>query len=149
MSRIVNSWPAFVKKTGIADNTATSILRVYCPNANVSIGIKLDLLGRLGTGTDVYESSRCAVGMVVAARKPGVAVVPAAATLVLAQIATTSGGGTLTLAYGVSSVTGGVTAENYFDIQVTLVKTGTITDLELDALVTIIDANENCRVEIV
>lgn len=119
-----------VKKTGIADNTATSVITVTVPNSENAAAIRLFIVASLGTGTDTFESTRCAEGAVVVSRKTGDNVVPAAATLTLAQISTDSGGGTLTLAYGVSSVTGAAGATNTFDIQVTLVKTGTITDLQ-------------------
>jgi len=118
-----------VRKTGIADNTATSIITVTVPNSEHNAAIFLDILAHLGTGTDLSESSRCATGAIVLARKTGVDTVATAATLTTTQIATTSGGGTLTLAYGVSSITGASSATQTVDIQVTLVKTGTITDL--------------------
>lgn len=115
-------------KTGIANNTATSILRVTVPNSNQNAGISIDLVAWLGAGTDQSESTRVASGRIAIARQTGANVVGVAATLAEAAIATTSGGGTLTLAYSVSSVTGAVGVENTFDIQVTLVVTGTITD---------------------
>lgn len=115
-------------KTGIANNTATSILRVTVPNSNQNAAIELSLVGWLGTGTDISESTRYAFGAIVLARTTGVATVAAAATLASAQIATVGSGGTLTLAYGVSAVSGAVGVEQTFDIQVTLVVTGTITD---------------------
>lgn len=116
-------------KTAIADNTATSIIRVTVPNGNQNAAIELSLVAWLGAGTDVSESTRYAFGAVVLARQTGVATVAAVATLASAQIATVGSGGTLTLAYGVSAVAGAVGVEQTFDIQVTLVKTGTITDL--------------------
>jgi hypothetical protein len=128
------------KKTAIADNTATSIITVTVPNGNHSAAVRMTLLAALGTGTDTFESSRVADGSVVIARQTGANVVAAAATLTLAQIATVSGGGTLTLAYGVSSVTGAVGATNTFDIQVTLVKTGTITDLQCVIVAELVNA---------
>lgn len=115
-------------KTGIANNTATSIIRVTVPNSAQNAAIELSLLAWLGTGTDTSESTRYALGSIVLARTAGVATVAAAATLAVAQIATLAGGGTLTLAYGVSSISGAVGVEQTFDIQVTLVVTGTITD---------------------
>lgn len=115
-------------KTGIANNTATSILRVTVPNNNQNAAIEISLVGWLGTGTDISESTRYASGAIVLARNAGVATVATAATLALAQIATVAGGGTLTLAYGVSAVSGAVGVDQTFDIQVTLVVTGTITD---------------------
>lgn len=116
-------------KTGIADNTATSILRVTVPNGNQNAAIELSLVAWLGAGTDVSESTRYAFGAVVLARQTGVATVAVAAALTSAQIATVATGGTLTLAYSVSAVSGAVGVDQTFDIQVTLVKTGTITDL--------------------
>lgn len=117
-----------VRKTGIADNTATDVITVTVPNANHNAAIELLILAHLGTGTDASESSRCATGIVVLARTTGVATVAAASTLAQAQIATVAGGGTLTLAYGVSAMTGAAGATQTFTIQLTLVVTGTITD---------------------
>lgn len=115
-------------KAGIANNTATAILTVTVPNKNQNAAIKLDLCAWLGAGTDQSESTRVATGMVAIARQTDVATVPVVATLALAQIATVAGGGTLTLAYAVSAITGGNTATQTFTITVTLVVTGTITD---------------------
>jgi|CXWL01.1.fsa_nt_gi hypothetical protein len=117
-----------VEKTAIADNTATSVITVTVPNANHAAAIRLTLLATMSTGTDAFESSRVATGTIVLSRTTGANVVAAASTIAQAQIATVSGGGTITLAYGVSSVTGAVGATNTFDVQVTIVVTGTITD---------------------
>jgi hypothetical protein len=129
-----------IKKTAIADNTATDLITVTVPNGEHAAAIRLVFLASLGTGTDTFESSRCAEGMVVLARKTGVNVVGAAATLTLEQIATTSGGGTLTLAYDLGSVSGAVGATNTFTIRATLVATGTITDLQCVVLAELINA---------
>lgn len=115
-------------KTGIANNTATSVIRVTVPNGMQNASIQIDLMAWLGTGTDISESTRYAFGAIVLSRTTGLATVAAAATLASAQIATVAGGGTLTLAYGVSSVSGANSVDQTFDIQVTLVVTGTITD---------------------
>lgn len=117
-----------VRKTGIADATATAIITVTVPNAAHNAAIFLDILGHLGTGTDASESSRCATGCIVLARTSGADTVATAATLDTAQIATVSGGGTLTLAYDVSSLTGASSATQTFTIRLTLTVTGTITD---------------------
>jgi hypothetical protein len=116
------------KKTGIADNTATDLLTVTVPNGNHAAAIRLVLVGTLGTGTDTFESTRVALGMVVLARQTGANVVATAVALSNAGIATVSGGATLTLAYAVSAVTGAVGAVNTFTVTVTLVKTGTVND---------------------
>lgn len=117
-----------VRKTGIANNTATSIITVTVPNAAHNAAIFLDILAHLGTGTDASESSRCATGVVVLARTSGADTVAVASTIAQTQIATVSGGGTLTLAYGVSAISGAAGATQTFGIQLTLVVTGTITD---------------------
>src|SRR5688572_15568475 len=70
-----------VKKTGIANNTATPILTVTVPNGNHAAGIRITLLGSLGTGTDTFESSRIAIGTIVLARQTGANVVATAVAL--------------------------------------------------------------------
>lgn len=129
-----------VKKTGIADNTATDILTVTVPNANHAAAIRLTLLATLGAGTDTFESSRAASGIVVLARQTGANVAATAIALTNAGIATVSGGGTLTLAYDLSSIVGAVGAVNTFTIRVTLVVTGTITNHQLVVLAEVINA---------
>jgi hypothetical protein len=117
-----------VRKTGIADATATAIITVTVPNAAHNAAIFLDILGHLGTGTDASESSRTATGSVVIARTAGVDTVAVVSTLEAAQIATVAGGGTLTLAYDLSALTGASSATQTFTIRLTLTVTGTITD---------------------
>jgi hypothetical protein len=117
-----------VRKTGIADATATAIITVTVPNAAHNAAIFLDILGHLGTGTDASESSRTATGSVVIARTSGADTVAVVSTLEAAQIATVSGGGTLTLAYDLSALTGASSATQTFTIRLTLTVTGTITD---------------------
>lgn len=129
-----------VKKTGIADNTATDILTVTVPNGNHAAALRVLLLGSLGTGTDTFESSRVAQGTIVLARQTGANVVATAVALTNAGIATVATGGTLTLAYAVSAITGAVGAVNTFTVTVTLVKTGTITDLQCVAFVELLNA---------
>ncbi|WP_024337978.1 hypothetical protein [Bradyrhizobium japonicum] len=117
------------RKTGIANNTATSIIRVTVPSGNQNASIELTLAAWLGTGTDQSESTRIGKGLIAIARQTGsVDTVAAAATIALTGIATVSGGGTLTLAYSVSAISGANTGTQTFDVQVTLVVTGTITD---------------------
>jgi hypothetical protein len=116
------------RKTGIADATATGVITVTVPNAAHNAAIFLDILAHLGTGTDASESSRCATGCVVLARKAGADTVATVATLETPQIATVAGGGTLTLAYDVSTLTGASGATQTFTIRLTLTVTGTITD---------------------
>lgn len=116
------------RKTGIANNTATDVITITVPNANHNAAVFLDIMAHLGTGTDASESTRVATGVITIARTTGAATVAVASTLAQTAIATVAGGGTLTLAYGVSSITGAVGATQTFTIQVTLVVTGTITD---------------------
>lgn len=117
-----------VRKTGIANNSATAVITVTVPNSTHNAAIFLEILAHLGIGTDASESSRCARGCVVLARTPDVDTVATVSTLESTQIATVSGGGTLTLAYSVSSISGASNATQTFTIRLTLVVTGTITN---------------------
>lgn len=128
-----------LKKTGIADNTATSVITVTVPNANHAACIKLTLMSSNGS-TDAFESTRCAEGLVVLARTTGANVVPAVAALDLAQIATVAAGATHTLAYGVSAVTGAVGASNTFDIQVTIDDSGNLGSNQVVVLADLINS---------
>lgn len=110
------------KKTGIADNTATSIFRITCPNAEHAAIVEVTLLATV-LNTATFESSRVAVGYVVFDRTTGAALVGTASALSNTGIAT-SGTATLTLAYSLTAASGAVGASNTIDIQVTLVKTG-------------------------
>ncbi len=117
-----------IRKTGIADNTATDVITVTVPNAEHNAGIFLDIVAHLGAGTDNSESTRVATGVIAVARKTGDATVGVASTLAQTAIATTSGGGTITLAYAVSTITGAASVTQTFTITLTIVKTGTVTD---------------------
>lgn len=112
------------KVTAIADNTATAILTVTVPNANHAALVKLTLLTSNG-GTDAFESSRTSTGEVVLARTAGVDTVAAASALV-SQIATVSGGATHTTAVSVSAMTGAASATQTFTIQVTIDDSGNL-----------------------
>lgn len=116
------------RKTGIANNTATDIITVTVPNGNHNAGIFLDIMAHLGTGTDASESTRVATGAVTICRQTGATAVAVTSTLAQTAIATSAGGGTLTLAYDVSAMTGAVGATQTFTIRLTLVVTGTIND---------------------
>lgn len=113
------------KVTGIADNTATDVLTVTVPNANHAASIDMTFLCSTGS-TDAFESSRTARGTVVLARTTGVATVAAVASLTLAQIATVGGGATLTVAYGVSAMSGAVGATQTFTVRVTVDDSGNL-----------------------
>lgn len=106
-----------VGKTGIADNTATSMITVTVPHAAHSAVLKLTILGAVTAGA----STRCATGLVTFTRTAGdVDAVGTAATLDDAAIATVAAGETLTLAYALTSVAGANTGAQTFDVQVTL-----------------------------
>lgn len=115
------------RKTGIADNTATSILRVTCPNAAHLAMLDILFLAT-PNNSGVGDSARCASGLIVFSRVTGANLAATATALTKAGIVTPSGGTTITFAYGVSAVAGGVTAVNTIDIQVTIVKTGNASD---------------------
>lgn len=128
-----------LKKTGIADNSATSVITVTVPNANHAACVKLRILSSNGS-TDAFESSRCAEGLVVVARTSGLATVAAAATLTLTQIATVAAGATHTLAYGVTSISGANNATQTFDITVTIDDSGNLGSNQAVVLAEVLNA---------
>lgn len=125
------------KKTAIADNTATSIFTVTCPNGSHSAIVEVVLLAAVNNA-GVLDSARVAIGYVIFSRVTGAALVATAAALTNTAIAT-SGTATLTAAYSVAAVAGAVGATNTIDIQVTLVKTGG-TNHQIVALATVINS---------
>ena len=128
-----------LKKTGIADNTATDVITVTVPNANHAAAIRLTLLSSNGS-TDAFESSRVAMGLIVVARTTGANAVAVVAALALAQIATVAAGATHTLAYGVSAISGAVGATNTFTIQVTIDDSGNLGSNQVVVLAELLNA---------
>lgn len=113
------------KVTAIADAVATDVITVTVPNANHAAVVMVDFVCSTGS-TDAFESTRTAQGRAVLARTTGVATVAAVATLEQAQIATVAAGATLTLAYGVSAMSGAAGATQTFTIQVTANDSGNV-----------------------
>lgn len=104
--------------TAIADAVATAIATVTVPNGNHSAALRVLVVATL-TGADAYESTRVVEYQVVLARTTGLNVVAAISALIGGQIATVSGGATLTTVLTLSSITGAVGASNSFTINVT------------------------------
>lgn len=105
--------------TAIADATATRVLRLTVPNANNSAVVRILVRSTITTTSHIGDSTRVVEYMVVVTRLAGAVAVIAISAAVGAQIATKAAGQTLTSTLGVSAVTGGATAINTFDIQVT------------------------------
>lgn len=109
---------SIIKKTAIADNTATDLVTVTVPNSNQSTVFEVLLRSTL-TGANAYESTRVSKWYVTVARKTGANAVPAISLVVGAQIATVSGGATLTSTLTLGAVAGAVGATNTFTIKTT------------------------------
>lgn len=103
-----------VRKNGIGDAAATSVLQFTCPNAAHAAVAKITILASV----DDQESVRCAQGLLVFSRVAASNVVGTAAGLVLDAIAT-GGAETLTLAYSLAAAVGAAGASNTMDMQVT------------------------------
>lgn len=114
-----------LKKTAIADNTATDVITVTVPNGNHAAAIRLTFVSSNGS-TDAFESSRSAIGLVVLARTTGVATVASAIALTNTGIATVAAGSTHTLAYAVTAMVGAVGATQTFTITVTIDDSGNL-----------------------
>jgi hypothetical protein len=136
------STPLIVKKTGIADNTATDVITVTVPNANHAAAIRLTIVSSNGS-TDAFESTRVAVGMVVLARTTGANAVATAVALTNAGIATVAAGATHLLAYGVSAISGAVGAANTFTIQVTIDDSGNLGSNQAVVLAELVNAESS------
>lgn len=120
-----SKYQVIFKKTGIADNSATSVATFTIPNGNHAAAARVTLLASNG-GADAFESSRVAAGTLVFARTTGVNAVGTAVALTGAGIATVAAGATHTLAYGLASVVGAVGATNTIDLQVTIDDSGNL-----------------------
>lgn len=143
VSAAATSALTLVKKvTGIADNTATSILTLTIPNGNHAATVRLLLLSSNGS-TDAFESSRTASGSVVVARTTGVNAVATASTIDATAIATVSGGATHTLSYDLSTVSGAVGATNTVDIRVTIDDSGNLGSNQLVCFAELLNAESS------
>jgi hypothetical protein len=127
--------------TGIADNSPTDVLTITIPNANHAAALRLLFLSSNG-GTDAYESSRAAQGLVVFQRNTGAVAIATAASIADGVIATNAVGGSAThsLAYAVSAVTGAAGASNSFTITVTIDDSGNIGSNQLVVFAELINA---------
>lgn len=126
------------KVAAIADNSATTVATFTIPTGNQAAGFRVLLLATMSGSTDDFESSRVACGTGVINRQAGANAAAAVSTIAQAQIAT-SGGGTITLAYSITTpgVGAGATSCN---LQVTIVKTGTVTDHECVLFIELINS---------
>ncbi len=111
------------RNTAVPDNSATNVCTVTVPNATNAAYIKLYFLAST-SGVDLMESTRYAEGQVVVTRTAGVDTAMSAIALSNAGIATVAAGSTLTLAYGVSTLTGASSAQQTFTITATLDTSG-------------------------
>jgi len=117
-----------LRKTGIVDAAATSILRVTCPNVNAAAILEVTILATIGNTAAAENSTRVVKYMVAFTRTAGANLAAAASSAIGAAIATVAAGATITATAAVTSVTGGVTASNTIDVQVTVtVSAGTPT----------------------
>lgn len=135
----------FVKKTGIADNTATPMVTVTVPNGNHSIFGRV-IAGAITGGADAFEGSAARTKTFTATRTTGANVVAgvsgdAAATIANASV---SGGATWsTLVVTTGSVAGAVGAVNTFTIDVTANNDTNVDDNTLFLYVELLNAENS------
>lgn len=115
------------KVTGIADNSATTVLTATVPNANHACAIRLMFLSSNGS-TDAFESNRAANGLVVIERITGQSAVTTAAAIADGVIATSGAGGsaTHTLAYSAVANAEGASGTETVSIKVTIDDSGNL-----------------------
>jgi hypothetical protein len=126
------------KITGIADNTATSVVSFSIPAGNQAAAFRVLLCATMSGSTDDFESSRVATGTGIINRKSGEDAAAAVSAIAQAQIAT-SGDGTITLAYSITTPAAGA-GFSTCDLQVTIVKTGTVTNHECVVFIELINS---------
>jgi hypothetical protein len=108
-----------VRKTGIADNTATDVLRITVPNVNGAAFLSCRTMASTG-GANAFEGTRVAYQSIAVNRVAGAAAFGNVGTAALAGSA--DGGDQLTsINLTLEAVAGAVTATNTFDVQVTVV----------------------------
>lgn len=105
--------------SAIADSTATRVLQLQVPNANNSAVVRVLVRSTITTASHIGDSTRVVEYLIVVTRLAGAVAVAAISAAVGAQIATKAAGRTLTSALTIAAVSGGATATNTFDVQVT------------------------------
>ena len=105
-----------IRLDALADNTATAVLEVTCPNIAAAAMLEVTMLGFI----DAQESVVVSKGLIAFERNAGAALVGTAATVTLAAVATTAAGETVALGYAVAAVAGAVGVANTMGITVTL-----------------------------
>lgn len=126
------------KVSGIADNSATTVASFTIPAGNQAAAFRVLLCATMSGSTDDFESTRVATGTGVINRQLGANAAAAVSAIAQAQIAT-SGGGTITLAYSITTPTVGAGATDC-NLQVTIVKTGTVTGHECVVFIELINS---------
>lgn len=111
--------------TGIADNTATSVITVTIPNGSHSAYIRLRIRAALGAGGAVGadEASGLVQYDVIVTRVTGVNAVRNAAASTVTTVSV-AGGTTITVTPTLAAVAGAVGAVNTFDVQITIARGG-------------------------
>lgn len=108
-----------VTKTAITDATATSVVTISVTNVNASFVLRVLNRSSTSAAAHIYDSTRVVEYLVTGTRVAGANLVGGISAAIGAQIASVSAGRTLTSTLALSAVTGGVTAINTIDIQVT------------------------------
>lgn len=117
---VANSWSDFTKLvTGITSGAATTVLTVTFPNQNCSGVLRILICSGITAASHIYDSTRVVEYLVALTRVAGANAVAGVSAAVGAQIATSSGGQTLTSTLAAASVAGGVTAVNTIALQIT------------------------------
>jgi len=115
-----NTYYQFKKlTTAIADNTATTVATLSIPNINQSCVLRILIRSAITNASHTYDSTRVAEYTGVVTRVAGAAAVVVLSSVIGAQIATSSGGQTLTTALSAAAIGGGVTATNTCALQIT------------------------------
>lgn len=105
--------------TAIADSTATTVLTLTLPNANLSAVMRILVRSAITNSSHTYDSTRVVEYFATISRLAGGLAVVVLSAAVGAQIASTSGAQTLTTALSAQAVSGAVTATETCNLQIT------------------------------
>ena len=105
--------------TAIADATATTLFTATIPNNSCSATIEVLIRSGITAASHIYDSTRVVLYLITITRVAGANAVAAVSAAVGAQIATSSGGRTLTSTLAGAAVSGAVGASNTIAFQIT------------------------------
>lgn len=142
-----NAAQTITQVLNLADNTATTVFTITCPNQSLGAVIQVTAIGSLGAGGTVgaFEASAAATFEIVVTRVAGVAAASAACALQSSTgSATSSGADSCTIARSLVAWSGAATAVNTQAVQMTVTRgAGASANHSLLLIISVYNVNAN------